>query len=140
MAGVATSQDGFRGDGKLWLAKMETGEIVELATNDTGVYSHAIYTGIDDRFLIGTTTGLEPGRDRKAVLRQQAQVYMLADGTGKDIWTSASEDDRRDVQAIAVSPDRETVAWCTYGTIFILDSRQGRLLHGIGVATLSDCE
>ena len=65
---------------------------------------------------------------------------MFADGTGKDIWRSTSEDDRPDVQAIAVSPDRKTVAWCTYGTIFVLDSQQGRLLHGIGVAVLSGCE
>lgn len=139
LAGTAQTQNGNIGLGKIWVANRGTGEALELATNNYGGFSHAIYTGIDDQFLIGKTQR-EIGRDRKAVLPQQAQIYMLVEGTDKVLWTSTSEDDRPDVQAIAVSPDRKTVAWCTYGTIFVLDSQQGRLLHGIGVAVLSGCE
>lgn len=140
LAGRARSQDGHIGPGMIWLADRTSGEVLELATKDSGGFSYTIYTGTDDRFLIGTTTDLELGRDQKSILPQQAQVYMFAEKADKILWTSTSEDDRREVQAIALSPDREKVAWCTYGTIFILDSRQGRLLHGIGVAVLSGCE
>jgi hypothetical protein len=109
------------------------GEVEELDTNDFGAFNHVQYAGPEDRFLVGTTTEAKFGRDRRSVLPRQAKVVMRSDRTGREIWTSTPEDDRKDVQAIAVSPDGELVAWCTYGTILILDAQRGRLLHGIGV-------
>ncbi|HEY3964981.1 MAG TPA: WD40 repeat domain-containing protein [Planctomycetaceae bacterium] len=133
LAGVMRAQSGIQGPGKIWLADLGDGEVEELDTSDFAVFNHVQYAGPEDRFLFGTTTDIELGRDGRSVLPRQAKVVMRSDRTGREIWTSTSEDDRKDVQAIAVSPDGELVAWCTYGTILILDAQRGRLLHGIGV-------
>lgn len=133
LAGVADREQGIRGPGKIWRAHRSNNKVSELDSNGTSVFNHVLYAGPEQRFLFGTTTETEFGRDGKTILPRQARVVMRSNLTGREIWTSTSEDDRDEVQAITVSPNGEKVAWCTFGTILILDADAGRLLLGIGV-------
>jgi WD40 repeat protein len=134
VAGVGSTVSGNRGPGKIWRADLRTGRTERLELNDSGIFNHVLYVGPEERFIFGTTTEVEFGPDGRTMLPQQARVLLRSDRTGREIWESTSGDDRTQVQAIAVSPNGEIVAWCTYGTIFVLEVREGKLIHGIGIS------
>ena len=114
---------------------MNEDKILEIDWRHSGHFNHVLYAGLDNRFVFGTRTEQEFTNNRRRVQSMQAQVVMRSDRSGEEIWSSTSEDNRDEVQSIAVSPDHKLVAWCTFGTILIVDAERGRLVRGIGVAT-----
>jgi WD40 repeat protein len=134
LGGAAFTETRFRGPGKIWEANLGQSVVSEIYTDLDSKINHVFCVGTQQQLIFGTSTEPEFDRRGRAALSRQAKVVRSSLLTGKEVWASTSEDDRDEVQAIAVSPNGELVAWCTFGTILILDAERGRLLRGIGAA------